>query len=97
MPGGSVVKDTPASAGDTGWIPQSRRTPHAAEQRGLYAQLPSPRAAGAAVCEPSSPRSTTREATSVRGPHTATGGWPSLATTREGPASNGDPAQPGIK
>ena len=85
------MKGTPASAGDTGWIPQSRRTPRAAEQRGLCAQLPSPCAAGAVVFEPSSPQSTAREATAVRGPHTATGGRPSLATTREGPAQQRRP------
>ena len=32
VPGGSVVKNLPASAGDTGFIPGQGRLPHAAEQ-----------------------------------------------------------------
>ena len=32
FPGGSVVKNPPANAGDTGLIPWSRKIPHATQQ-----------------------------------------------------------------
>ena len=37
FPGGSVVKNPPASAGDTGSIPDSGKIPHAAEQLSPWA------------------------------------------------------------
>ena len=39
FPGGSVMKNPPANAGDMGFNPRSRKTPHAVEPLSLWAQL----------------------------------------------------------
>ena len=42
FPGGTVVKNLPANAGDTGLSPVSRKIPHAAEQLSLCATTAEP-------------------------------------------------------
>ena len=42
FPGGTVVKNPPANAGDTGSIPWSGKIPHAAEQLSLCATTTEP-------------------------------------------------------
>ena len=100
FPGGSVVKNSPASVEDTGSIPGPGRS-HVSKQlipllnsttttepvlKSLGAQLQNPRATT------QSPRSATREATAMRRPGTSTGAQPPLATTREKPAQKQRPS-----
>ena len=42
FPGGAVVENLPANAGDTGSSPGLGKTPHAAEQLGLWATTTEP-------------------------------------------------------
>ena len=42
FPGGSVVKNPPASVGDTGFNPQSRKITHASEQLSLCTETIEP-------------------------------------------------------
>ena len=101
FPGGSVVKNPPANAGDMGWIPGSREIPQATEQLSPCTTttepvLQSPCITVTEACEPRA--QATREATIMRTPDTATGEQPPFAATREKPTrSNKDPAQPKTK
>ena len=58
FPGGSVVKNLPASVGDTGSIPESRKIPHASWQINPCTRITEP------VLQ--RPRFTTREAIAMR-------------------------------
>ena len=70
FPGGAVVENLPANAGDTGSSPGLGRFPRAAEQLGPEPQLLSLRVWS--LC------SATREAAIVRGPRTAMKSGPRL-------------------
>ena len=77
FPGGAVVENLPANAGDVGSSPGLGRShmPRSSWARGP--QLLSLHVWG--LC------SATREAATVRGPHTAMKSGPPLAATRESP------------
>ena len=91
FPGGSVIENLPANAGDTGLIPCSGKIPHTLEPLSLCATTIEPvlqrqRAATTEALVPWSPCSATREATAVRSLHTTTREQPLLTATREKPA-----------
>ena len=104
FPGGSVVKNLPASAGDLGLIPNLRRSHilqsikvHAPQllspcSRAWKPQLLSPCAASPEVCVPQSLCSATREATALRSLCTIAREYPPLATTREEPEQQQRPS-----
>ena len=85
----------PANAGDTGWIPGLGRSrmPQSKQAgvsellslrfRDWELQLLSPRVATTEANAPQSPRSTVREATTVRSLHTTGEEKPPLSNTRE--------------
>ena len=85
FPDGSVVKNPPANAGDTGSFPGPGRSQHAMEQldhapqllslcsRAWEPHLLSPRVAAREACTPWSPSSARREASAVRSLHTPGG------------------------
>ena len=83
-PGGSVVKNPPANAGDTGWIPRPGRSHMPWSSQACAPQLPS---LCSRACQPYSLFSAARGATATRSPRTAT-------RNRENPHSNEDAAQP---
>ena len=103
FPGGSVVKNLPANARETGSIPGLGRSHMWRSKRAHVPQLLwlcsgaceapllSPRIAATEACEPQNPCSATREATTVRSPCTASREWPLLTHSQ---SSNEDPAQP---
>ena len=84
FPGGRVVKNPPANAGDTGSSPGPGRShmpwsneAHAPQllslcSRAREPQLLSPSATTTEICAPKSPCSATREATAMRSPRTTT-------------------------
>ena len=72
FPGGAMVRNLPANAGDMGSIPgQGTKTPHASGQL-------NPRTAATEAWAPWRPCSATREATAMRRLHTASGEQPPL-------------------
>ena len=77
FPGGTVVENLPANAGDTGSSPGLGRPPHAAEQLGPWATVTEP-----ARLEPvlRNKRGRNSERPAHRDEE-----WPQLATTRESP------------
>ena len=106
FPGDSVVKNPPASAGDTGLIPGlGNSTCHGATKSVLYNDWPcalEPRRrqlsgscmAASGACEPSGPRSTARAATALTSPSTPTREQPCLRELEKGPRSHKDTTQP---
>ena len=80
FPGGSVVKNPPANAGDTGSIPGPGRphTPQTTKPHSHCAWALSPRLTATEALEPPSPHSAREGATATRSPRRA---------AREGPAS----------
>ena len=93
FPGGSVVKNPPANAGDTGSIPDPGRShvpwSNEAQASQLQSNEPVLYSPGASTTKANVPRSlcsATREATVLRSPHTDAREEPPLATTREKPA-----------
>ena len=84
FPGGSVVKNPHANAGDMGLIPDPEDP--------TCLRTSSPCITLKPVLE--SPGTATAEATTMRSPPTATGEQPLLATTKESSCSNEDPVQP---
>ena len=72
FPGGSVVKNLPANAGEHGFEPWPGKIPHAAEQLTPWATAPEPACHNYWSARAWSPCSATREATAVRRPRTAT-------------------------
>ena len=78
FPGGSVVKNPPASAGDTDSVPDPGRYPHTLEQLSRVPQLLGlcSRMAAAEAQALQSPCSTTGGATATRSLHTAAGESP---------------------
>ena len=75
FPGGSVVRNLPANAGDVGVIPELGRFPLATEQLSPYTTTiePALQSLGAMTAEAHMlqiPCSATREATAVTSPHT---------------------------
>ena len=106
VPGGSVVKSPPASAGDTSSLPGPGRSHMLSSVYAttikpvLYSPeviTTDPHAAATEAHVPSRPYSATRKATATRGPSMATKGEPLLATTREKPCSKEDTVQPKAK
>ena len=77
FPGGTVVENLPANAGDTGSSPGPGRSHMLWSNWAREPHLLSLRVWS--LC------STTREAAIVRGPRTTMKRWPPLATTRESP------------
>ena len=77
FPGGAVVENLPANAGDTGFEPWSGKIPHAAEQLGPWATITEP-----ARLEPvlRNKRGRNSERPARRDEE-----WPPLAATRESP------------
>ena len=90
--GGSVVKKLAANAGHVGSIPGPGRF-H--KPQSSYAHTPQPLSLRSRAGEPQllRPRFTARGATAMRSPRAKTRGQPQLATTRERPHRNGDPAE----
>ena len=87
FPGGPVIKNLPANAGDTGSIPSPGR-PHMLQRNWAHvAQLLNScsRAWDPQLLKPECLCSATSKATAVRSPPAATRGLPPLATTREKP------------
>ena len=87
LPGGSVVKNRPANARDTGLIPGPGRS-HMPQS--TYAHAPQPLSLCASATEAYtlySPCSATGEATAERSPHTPTREEPAQQR-RPGPAKN---------
>ena len=72
FPGGAVVKDPPASAGDMGSSPGLGRSYMLWNNEACAPQLLSPRATTTEAHTPRACALATREATSIRSPHTAT-------------------------
>ena len=92
FPGGSVVKNLPANAQDSGLTPDLRRS-HILQSNKVHApQLLSPCAATPEVCMPQSLCSTIREATAMRSLCTIARVYPPLATTREKPEQQQRPS-----
>ena len=83
FPGGSVVKNPPAKAGDMVWEDPTCCGATKPVHHNCW---------GHAL----KPGSATWEATAMRRPHTATEEWPPPTATRASPGSNEDPAQPKI-
>ena len=79
FPGGTVVENLPANAGDTGSSPDLGRIPHAAEQSGPWATITEP-----VRLEPVLHNKRGRD--SERPAHRDEE-WPLLATTRESPCT----------
>ena len=107
FPDGSVVKNLPANTGDMdstsdqgrSHMPQGNQA-HAPQLLSLFSragepQLLSPHASATEAWVPWSPCST-REATAMRSPSTATREQPLLVAAREKQESNKDPEQPKI-
>ena len=104
FPGGSLVKNLPASAGDTGWIsdlggPHIPRSSwaHAAQVFSLWsiAQKPQLLSPPLQLLKPmhSRIRALQREATTVRSLSTATKNSPHSPQLEKSPSSNKEPAQ----
>ena len=81
FPGGSVVKNPPANAGDMVWEDPTCCGATKSVHHNCW---------GHAL----KPGSATWEATAMRRPHTTTEEWPSPTATRPSPGINEDPAQP---
>ena len=94
FPGGSVVKNLPANAGDTALIPDRGRC-HMPQ--GNKAPVPQPLSLCSRAWEPQllSPRASS-PCSAMSSPYTATREGPSLAATRKSPHSSQDPAQPKV-
>ena len=105
FPGGSVVKNPPASAGDRGSIPDPGRSgmlwsnwAHRLQllslcSRAQEPQLLSPCATATEAIRPQSPCSETREAITERNLSAATRNSPYFLQLEKSPSSNKDPAQ----
>ena len=83
FPGGAVVKNPPANAGDHGFEPWSRKIPHAAEQLGPWATITEP------ACLETVLRNQ-RGRDSERPAH-CDEEWPPLAATGESPRTETKP------
>ena len=102
FPGGGVVKNLPANAGDR-FNPWSEKIPHALKQLNVCAttlkpvlqrlrpQLLNPRTATNKACVLQNPRST-REATAIRSLCTTPGEQPPFAAAREKPVQQQRPS-----
>ena len=88
FPSGSVVKNLPANAGDTGSVPDPGRFPHATEQLSPWATTSE--TVLWSLC------STTKKLPQweAHAPQLESGRVASTCSTRESPPSNDDPAQP---
>jgi len=105
FPGGSVVKNPPASAGDRGSIPDPGRSgmlwsnwAHRLQllslcSRAQEPQLLSPCVTATEAIRPQSPCSETREAITERNLSAATRNSPYFLQLEKSPSSNKDPAQ----
>ena len=89
FPGGAVVENLPAKAGDTGLSPGLGRSHMPRSNQAREPQLLSLRVWS--LC------SATREAAIVRGPYTAMKSGPHLPQLEKALARTEDPAQPKIK
>ena len=96
--GGSVVKNPPANAGDTGAVPDPGRShmpqgnwAHEPQLGSLCSRAQEPQLLMPTVHPP------TRKATAMRSPHTTTRDQPPLTQTRESLCSCEDAEQPKYK
>ena len=96
FPGDSMVKNPPASVGDMGSIPNSRRFYIPQSNQVQVSQLLSvhSKPLELQLWKPTCPRdfAPTREATEMRSPYTATREQPPLATAREKPTQQWRPS-----
>jgi len=83
FPNGPVIKNPPANAGDMDLIPSLRRFNLPWGLLACEPQLLSPHTATPEACMPWSPCSATREATTVRSPHTTARELSPAAAARE--------------
>ena len=92
-PGGPVIRNPLANAGDTGSIPGLGRFHGATKlmHYNYFACTPEPASGSYGSLQTSSLR--TREATTMKSPHTTTREQSPLATVRERQCNNEDPAQ----
>ena len=77
FPGGAVVENLPANAGDTGSSPGLGGFPHAAEQLGPWATTTEPARREPVLCN--------KRGHDSESPVHRDEEWPPLATTRESP------------
>ena len=83
--GGSVVKNPPANAGDTGSIPGPGGSPVPWSNQARVPQLLIPHATATEAHTPSSPHSRTREATALRCLSSKSREEPWVSATKESP------------
>ena len=102
FPGGSVVKNLPANAEDTGSIPAPRRFPHDMEQPSMGATITEfvPWGLYSETTEPTCPRAGAlqeekRPQSEARAPQLETSSC--LLQVEKSPCSNEDPARPTLK
>ena len=97
FPGGAVVKNLPASAGDTGSNPGPGRSPMPQSNKARVPQLLSLSATTTEACVPRACALQQEKPPNMK-PVNRNQEWSPLAATREKPArSNKDPRQPKIK